>query len=193
VNRWSTIRDEYLAWVRTFPMLREMGRPGSSAELQAAAAEGREEEPVYQDVAFWSARTHEAEARGRRHLSEAEIDAVFDEVAAAVDADLRRFDPLIAYFARFFDEGDAQRIEDEREVAHGVKRDLAWAAVEMAIGLGHVIARETASGGEHASDLVKSTAEAAGFFVSLLPVYDRGRWPCGWAGGVYPVGHLLYL
>jgi len=156
------IRDEYLAWVRAFPMLTEMGRPGSSPELISGG-----DEPVYQDVTFWSARTHEAEARSRRHLTDREIDALIDEVAAAIDEDLLRFNPLIAYFGQFFPDGDPGRIEDEREAAHCVKRDLAWAALEKAIG-------------------------EPGFFASLLPVYDRGRWPCGWAGA-YPGGHVLFL
>ena len=162
VNTWPTIRDEYLAWVRSFPMLTEMGRPGWSPELGAA-----DDEPVCQDTKFWSARTHEAEARSRRHLTDPQIDVVIDEVAAAVDEDLLRFNPLIAYFARFLPDGDPDRLEDEREVAHCVKRDLAWAAIEKATG-------------------------EPGFFASLLPVYDRGRWPCRWAGA-YPAGHVLFL
>lgn len=159
---WPALREEYLAWVRTFPMLTQLGHPGSSPELFADG-----DGPVYQDVVFWSARTHEAEARSRQHLTDAEIDAVINEVAAAVDEDLLRFDPLIAYFARFYPEGDPDRLEDEREAAHAVKRDLAWAAIE------------------------KITGEP-GFFTSLIPIYDLGRWPCGWAG-VYPAGHVLFL
>jgi hypothetical protein len=143
-------------------MLTDIGRPGSSPELSTPDAG-----PVYQDVEFWGARTHEVEARSRRHLSDGEIDAVFEEVAAAVDEDLRRFDPMIAYFSRFAPDGDEGRIEAEREVAHCVKRDLAWAAVERATGNPR-------------------------FFASLRAVYDRGRWPCGWAGE-YPAGRLLFL
>lgn len=157
MNAWPTIRAEYLAWVRAFPMLTAIAQPGSSLELTRGG-----DEPVYQDVKFWSARTHEAEARCRRHLTDPEIDAVIDEVAAVIDEDLLRFNPMIAYFARFFPDGDSGRIEDEREVAHCVKRDLGWAALERAIG-------------------------EPEFFASLLPVYDRGRWPCGWSG-VYPAG-----
>jgi len=124
--------------------------------------------PLYQDAEIWSARTHETESRARLHLSDAEIDTVFDDVAAAVDEDLRRFDPLVACFARFSPDGDPRRIADERETAHAVKRNLAWAAIERA------------------------TAGDPGFFTTLLPIYDSRRWPCAWSGE-YPSGHVLFL
>ncbi len=162
MNTWPTIRPDYLAWVRTFPMLAHVGQPGSSPDLPTS-----DDRPVHQDIEFWSARTHEAEARARHHLSDSEIDTVFNEVAAAVDDDLRRFDPLVACFARYSPDGDPRRIADERATAHAVKRDLAWAAIERATG-------------------------EAGFFTTLLPVYNEGRWPCAWSGD-YPAGHVLFL
>jgi len=78
-----------------------------------------------------------------------------------------RFDPLIAYYGQFASDGDPARIEWERKAAHSLKRDLAWAAIEQAIG------------------------EPA-FFSRLRPWYDRGRWPIGWIGA-YPSGHLRVL
>jgi len=89
------------------------------------------------------------------------------EVAAVVDEDLGRFDPLIAYYARFAPDGDPARIDWERDAAHGVKRDLAWAAIERAIG-------------------------EPSFFSGLRPWYDRGRLPVGWSGA-YPAGHVLVI
>jgi hypothetical protein len=119
------------------------------------------------DYGFWSRRTHEAEARAREHLADAELDRIFDEVAGVIDEDLRRFDPLIAYYALYLPDADPDRIGQEREVALSTKRDMAWAAVEHCIG-------------------------QPGFFAGLLPWYDRGRWPCGWAGK-YPAGHVLVV
>jgi hypothetical protein len=159
VYSWPAICDEYAAWLRTFPMLTNIGRPSDSPEVVGPSAE-----PVYLDAAFWSERTHEAEARARHHLTDPEIDRIIDEVAAVIDEDLRRFDPLVAYYGRFAPDGDPARIRWEREAAYSVKRDLAWAAVERVIG-------------------------EPGFFSSLLPWYERGRWPIGWAGQ-YPAGHV---
>src|SRR5262245_25315556 len=162
MNRWLAIRDDYFTWLRSFPMLACIAQPGDSREIIPAAGT-----PIYQDSAFWSERTHEAEARARAHLADLEIDRIFEEVATVIDENLRRFDPLIAYFARFLPDGDPGRIEDERQTAHSVKRDLAWAAIERA-------------------------TDDIGFFTGLLPWYERGRWPCGWAGE-YPAGHVLVL
>jgi hypothetical protein len=100
-------------------------------------------------------------------MADPEIDSIFDQVAAVVDENLSRFDALVNYYGRFFPDGDPIRIDYEREGAHSVKRDLAWAAIERAVG------------------------EPA-FFCGLLPWYDRGRWPCRWLGQ-YPTGHVLVL
>jgi hypothetical protein len=162
LNRWREIRDEFFAWLRAFPLQTNIGKPGHSPEVV-----GPTDAPVYLDVAFWSERTHEAEARARKHLTDAEIDGIIAEVAAVIDENLLRFDPLVAYYGRFFPDGDPGRIDDEREAAHSVKRDLAWAATERAIG------------------------EPA-FFSALLAWYDRGRWPVGWLGK-YPAGHVRVL
>jgi hypothetical protein len=159
MNRWSELRDEYTAWLRAFPMLVNMGQPGGSPEIL-----GPTDEPAALDVPFWSARTREAEAHTLRHLTDPELDGIIDSVAAIIDENLRRFDPLVAYFGRFAPDGDPDRIECERDAAHSIKRDLAWAACEQAIG-------------------------EPGFFCGLLPWYDRGRWPVGWSGH-YPAGHV---
>lgn len=125
MNKWLAIRDEYFSWLRVFPLLTRIGQPDSAPEVI-----GPSDAPVYLEVGFWSERTHEAEDRARRLLIDAEIDSIFSEIAAVIDENLRRFDPLVAYYGRFFPDGDPGRIEDERQAAHSVKRDLAWAAIE---------------------------------------------------------------
>jgi hypothetical protein len=122
---------------------------------------------LFLDVQFWSERTHEAEARISKCLTDSHIDGIFDEVAGVIDENLLRFDPLVAYFGRFAPAGDPDRIQWERNAAHCVKRDLAWAACERAAGV-------------------------SGFFCDLLKWYNRGRWPVGWAEQ-YPRGHLKVI
>lgn len=159
MNIWPDIRAAYAAWLRTFPMVDCIGNPGDTPEVIDPA-----DEPTFLDTAFWSERTHAAEWVACRYLSDTQIDAIFDEVAAVIDENLQRFDPLVAYFARFAPDGDPTRIAWEREAAHSIKRDLAWAACEKAVG-------------------------EPGFFCGLLPWYERGRWPVGWLGQ-YPSGHV---
>ena len=86
MNRWREVRDDFFAWLRAFPLLTNIGKPGPSLEVI-----GSSDVPVYTDVAFWSERTHEAEARSLRHLTDAEIDCIIDEVAAVIDENLLRF------------------------------------------------------------------------------------------------------
>jgi hypothetical protein len=143
-------------------MLTCIGQPSDAPEVVS-----RSDGPVFLDAALWSERTHEAEAVARRHLTDQEIDGIIDEVAAVIDEDLLRFNPLIAYYGRFAADGDPARIEWERDAAHSVKRDLAWSAIERAI-------------------------TEPGFFCGLLPWYERGRWPVGWVGS-YPDGHVLVV
>lgn len=162
MNIWSDIRSEYAAWLRTFPLVARIGTPGPLPEVVSTSIE-----PLFNDSAFWSQRTRETEVAVRRHLTDPEIDGIFDEVAVVLDENLRRFDPLVAYYGRFASDGDPTRIEWERDAAHAVKRDLAWAACERATG-------------------------EPGFFSGLLPWYDRGRWPVGWAGA-YPAGHVTII
>jgi hypothetical protein len=162
LNQWHDIRAEYFAWLRYFPLLTNIGIPEDSREV-ICSADG----PVFLNVPFWSERTHELEARALQHLQEEEIDLIFNEVAAVIDENLLRFDPLIAYYSQFFPEGHPERLDAEHDAAHSAKRDLAWAAIERAI-------REPA------------------FFCRLLEWYDQGRWPLSWQGD-YPSGHLLVL
>ena len=120
MNKWPEVRAEYIAWLRRFPMLVRVGTPGDMPEVV-----GLTDDPVFLDTASWSEQTHAAEAIARHHLSDPEIDGIIDEVAAVIDEDLLRFDPLVAYYGRFAPAGDPARIEWEREAAHSVKRDLA--------------------------------------------------------------------
>jgi hypothetical protein len=140
-------------------MLTNIGQPGNASEII-----GPTDKPVLLDLPFWSERTHEAESHALRHLTDPHIDGIIEEVAAVIDEDLRRFNPLVAYYGRFAPDGDPNRIRCEREAAHSVKRDLAWAAIERAVG-------------------------EPDFFSGLLRWYERGRWPVGWAGA-YPAGHV---
>lgn len=161
-ERWLAYRDKYSHWLREIPMLARLGTVGESPEIV-----GPSNTPVYLDADFWSLRTHEVESAALKCLDDSEIDAVFDTVASVIDEDLTRFDPLVMYYGLYLSDGDPDRIAIERESAHNIKRDFAWAAIEAVAG----------------QQL---------FFSSLLEWYSRGRWPCGWAGS-YPSGHIVVL
>lgn len=162
MNDWPTIREGYSDWLRAFPLMTRIGLPGSEVELIAQG-----DEAVYRPFEFWSERSHEAEAIARKHLTDLEIDGIFDEITSVIDEDLSRFDPLIAYYGRFFEAGDPVRIDLESDAAADLKRDLAWAAIERSVG-------------------------NPAFFTSLIPWYAQGRWPVDWSGN-YPQGRVMVL
>ena len=147
-------------WLGSFPLLANIGKPDPALTGLICS----ELPPVLNDI-FWSERTHELESAALQVLSDDSIDGIFDGITAIIDADLGRFNPLVAYFGTFLPDGDETRIQIERDVAHSVKRDLAWAVVERTIGVD-------------------------GFFSGLLRWYDRGRWPYDWSGD-YPAGHVI--
>lgn len=162
MSRWPEMCAEYTTWLRAFPLVAHIGLPDDAPEVALVSSE-----PEFLDVAFWSERTHAAEALVSKRLTDEQIGTIFDEVATVIDENLRRFDPLVAYYGRFAPDGNRARIVWERDAALSIKRDLAWAACEQAAGL-------------------------PGFFCRLTPWYDRGRWPVGWVGA-YPAGHVRVI
>lgn len=164
MDHWNATLTDFAIELRGINWLHSLADPSNEPQIVRS-----ETEPTFLDHEFWSARTHELETIARQSITDANIDQVFDDVAGVMDEDLNRFNPIIEYFGRYFpDPVDASHRRDcETEMAHNIKRDLAWIAVERVI-------------------------EKPGFFTPLLDWYKIGRWPCGWSGD-YPDGHLLCL
>lgn len=127
------------------------------------------EKPIFLNESFWSKRTHEIESCALQTLSNDDIDKVFDDVAKVMDENLDRFNPIINYFAQCYPDSEdiSLRMDYETDMAHSIKRDLAWIAIEKVIG-------------------------ESGFFSGLLECYKAGRWPCDWDGD-FPEGHVLCI
>ena len=164
MDHWNATLAKYAAELRGITWLHSLAVPSDDPQIIR-----NQNEPALLNREFWSARTHELETIARKSITDANIDQIFDDVAAVMDEDLNRFNPIIEYFGRYFpDPIDAShRMDCETEMAHNIKRDLAWVAVERVI-------------------------EQPGFFTPLLHWYKIGRWPCGWFGD-YPNGNLLCL
>jgi len=164
MHEWDSILATYAAELRKIEWLHSLAQVSDDPQVIAPS-----DQPQFLDHDFWSQRTHDLEARVLETLSDENIDRIFNDVSSVMDEDLARFNPVLDYFGHFYsnpiDEGI--RRDSETEMAHAVKRDLAWIAVERVIN-------------------------QPGFFGSLLPWYRLGRWPCGWLG-IYPDGHVLCL
>jgi hypothetical protein len=76
-----------------------------------------------------------------------------------------------AYFARRPDETENTEVGADLglwpDIVDRVLRDMSWAAIETALG-------------------------EPDFFVSLVPIYKEGRWPCSWEGQ-HPKGRFVVL
>ena len=151
------IPPSHLEWLRTFPLFVSFGE-----ELADANAVLDSSEIPSLDTEFWRRHTTTVESIALTSLSDGEIDDIFGQTAAIIDEDLLRFDPMVQYLGSRFADGDHLRIQIEQEIAHAVKRDLAWLTIELLL-------------------------DAPGFFTCLKTWYDAGRWPHGWDGS-YPAG-----
>ena len=133
-----------------FPLLTSFG---AQTPVDGAAVSGHEIPQLDSD--YWQLQTMSLEALALTKCSDHNIDGMFYEVTSIIDEDLTRFNPMVAYFGRYYADRDPVRIQIESEIAECVKRDLAWMMVEWLI-------------------------EAPGFFTGLKNWYDLGRWPHGW-------------
>jgi hypothetical protein len=162
VRKRDTVSAQFADWLRTFPLLVHIGAPSAAPEVLAPS-----DEPAFFDRYFWFRREQQTRTNMLRHMSLLHTVRVQFAVAADLDENVNRFDPLTAYYRQRNTEcsftADGWALEASRHVVDV----LAWAACELLAG-------------------------EPGFFTSLLPWYDRGRWPIGW-DGAYPAGRLRVL
>jgi hypothetical protein len=118
----------------------------------------------------WLPQSQSLEQIARQIIGDSGIDNVFNMISHSIQNNL--YHGIEQYFARMeetdpdFDSiganaGIALEVMDE------IKRDIAWAAVEILIN-------------------------QPKFFTSLLIWYERGRWPCAWKGN-YPQGCIVVV
>lgn len=162
MRKRDTISAQFADWLRTFPLLVRIGTPSDAPEVLAPS-----DEPAFLDKYFWLGRAAKTRASVLCHVSLEHTIRVQLAVATVLNENVSRFDPLTAYYRQRNTECNFTADGWAVESAGAVTDDLAWAACEL-------------------------LAEKPGFFTSLLPWYDRGRWPIGW-DGAYPAGRLRVL
>lgn len=164
MEEWTSLLTAFATELRAVHWLHSLADASDDPHIIPRSAT-----PQFLDCGFWSQRSHEIESLALKSLTNPDIDRIFDDVTSVMDENLDRFNPILEYYSRIFpDPDDAYyRMDNETEMAHAVKRDLAWIAVERVI-------------------------KHDGFFSGLLVWYKLGRWPCAWTGN-YPDGHVLCL
>jgi hypothetical protein len=158
----------FLDSLKTMPWFAEAGHPSEKYHVVADAVVAWDDwnAPM---LAVWNPRSQRLEDAARRALGDKAIDEIFESVSAATEQAV--VNGVRAYFARRPDETENTAIDVDRglwpEIVGFVLRDMSWAAVETVLG-------------------------QPDFFVSLLRVYQEGRWPCSWKGR-YPDGRFVVL
>lgn len=162
MNPRDTISAQFADWLRTFPLLVHIGTPSDAPEVLAPS-----DEPAFLDRYFWLRRAAKTRASALRYMPLEHTIRVQLAVAAVLNENVSRFNPITAYYRQRNTECDFTADGWALEAASAATDDLAWAACELLAG-------------------------EPGFFTSLLPWYNRGRWPIGWEGE-YPAGRLRVL
>lgn len=109
----------------------------------------------------WGCTTGEIEARSLEILTDAQIDAIFETVSLAIGNEL--YEGLYNLEERLDEDAE----EMETEILDFIKRDTAWACIELLSG-------------------------QKGFFTRVYEINKTGRWACSWIGK-YPAGNFIIL
>jgi hypothetical protein len=166
--------DEFLDRVGRFRWFAAAGRPCAKAHVASDlsdAVHGHWRGWGPKSHSIWSKASHALERKARRREGDSWIDGVFVRVGESTGRSVARgmrdyLDRMARRHPRYDPAGVYASIAID--VPDRVLSDVAWAAVEVLLG-------------------------SPAFFSELLSWHERGRWPCGWRGGVPPKGRIVIL
>lgn len=113
----------------------------------------------------WGASSEKIEKEVLNFLSEAQVDAVFEAVSLAIGNEV--YEGLCDFEDRLGAETGEDQSGLEVEILDFIKRDTAWACVEM-------------------------LSNREGFFTRVYEVNRTGRWACSWVG-TFPEGNFIIM
>ena len=167
----ETVRrlDLFLESLTRVPWFANAGRPDPNYHVVPDAVVAWDDWSA-EMVAVWTTRSERLEVLAQNRIGDPAITTIFDRVYEAVEPRIRT--GVREYFARRPQDLNANtRCGADSglwpDIVDRVHRDMSWAAVE-------------------------SVLEQPDFYLSLVPVYQEGRWPCSWKGS-YPRGRFVVL
>ena len=113
----------------------------------------------------WGRNCEELERKALKRLSEKQIDAVFEAVSLAIGNEV--LEALEALEDRIGEETGEDQSGIEEEILDFIKRDTAWACIELLLG-------------------------QKNFFNDVYEINKTGRWACSWVGK-YPQGNFIIM
>lgn len=150
------------------PWFEQAGEPSEAYTVVPDAADGWIE---WNDrmLEVWLPRSKKLEAEAQSILGDSVIDEIFLIVSQHIADALGK--GMGDYFERRPEDSETTKCNADLslwpEIMDSVKRDVAWAAVEVILG-------------------------QPGFFNEVLDVLRKGRWPCAWDGN-FPQGRFVVL
>lgn len=100
-----------------------------------------------------------------KHFTDEQIDDIFEEISLAIGNEV--YDALCELEDRIGQETGEDQSGIEDEILDFIKRDTAWACIELLL-------------------------EEKGFFTRILEINRSGHWACSWVGK-YPQGNFIIM
>lgn len=156
--------DRFIQEVKQTEWLKNTGMPSETYWVvdtvwEACDTYGR------QMLKVWEHNSEAIEQKALRHLTDEQINAVFEAVSLAIGNEV--YEAVCYMEDRIGQETGEDQSGIEEEILDFIKRDTAWACIEQLIG-------------------------EKGFFSRVYQVNRSGRWACSWVGK-YPTGNFIIM
>lgn len=165
---WNSSQQEiinnFIGQIKTIEWFRLAGQPSEKYWVvdtiwEACDTHGQQTQKV------WGLNSEYIEKKASSKLTEQQIDYVFEQVSLAIGNEV--YEALCDLEDRIGQETDEDQSGIEDEILDFIKRDTAWACIELLLG-------------------------DQGFFTRVYEINRSGRWACSWVGK-YPQGNFIIM
>lgn len=163
-TKQQTLLKQFIAELKTISWFEHVGEPSEKYWVVDTVWEACD---TYgqQMLEVWGHNSEATEQKALQHFSDEQIDTVFESVSMAIGNEL--YDALCDMEDRIGKETGEDQSGIEDEILDFIKRDTAWAAIELLLG-------------------------QKGFFHRIYDINRMGRWACSWVGK-YPAGNFIIM
>lgn len=160
----QAIINNFIGQIKAIEWFKTVGEPSEKYWVvdsiwEACDTHGQQTQKV------WGINSEDIEKKALTKLTEAQIDDVFEQVSLAIGNEV--YDALCDLEDRIGQETGEDQSGIEEEILDFIKRDTAWACIELLLG-------ETE------------------FFSRIYAINRTGRWACSWVGK-YPQGNFIIM
>lgn len=152
--------DRFISELKNIEWFKQAGEPSpkymaADSIYEACDTYGKQMRDV------WGRNSENTEAEALKTLSDAQVDSIFETVSLAIGNEL--YEGLYNLEERLDEDAE----EMEMEILDFIKRDTAWACIELLIG-------------------------QKDFFTRVYDINKTGRWACSWVGK-FPAGNFIIM